>query len=346
MAEELQIADYDFHLPPDRIAQWPLAERDAARLMLLPRAQGEPRHLLIRDLPTLLRPGDLLIFNQSKVVPARLLGVRVATGGRWEGLFLREAEAGLWEMFSQTRGRLREGETLAVGELRLTVAGRTDAGHLLVRPSEAGPPHALLQRFGQVPLPPYIRKGLASEADRDRYQTVYAKVPGSVAAPTAGLHFTPALLARLSEHEIATAFLTLHVGPGTFQPPTAEQVAAGRLHGEPWEVPQETEEAWHRCRQRGGRVIAVGTTSARTLESACDATGQLRAGSGTTHLFLRPPDAFRTLDGLLTNFHLPRSSLLMLVACLTGRERLLAAYREAISASYRFYSYGDAMLVL
>lgn len=365
MAEELQVADYSFPLPKELIAQEPLPERDAARLMVLDRAHGAVSHRQVRDLPELVRPGDLLVLNQSRVLPARLFGVRAATGGKWEGLFLHAPQPGVWALLSQTRGYLKEGETILVSApgpqtvdelrrsrendspaaLRLTVLGRTPERHLLVRPASEGPAETLLERFGHVPLPPYIRKGMDGPKDRERYQTVFAQAAGSVAAPTAGLHFTSVLLKRLEAAGVALAFVTLHVGLGTFLPLEPEQLRSGLLHEERWSVPPATARAWAECRQRGGRVIAVGTTSVRTMESAWRG-GAVREGAGTTRLFIRPPYAFRSVDGLMTNFHLPESSLLMLVSAFVGRERILAAYAEAVRERYRFFSYGDAMLAM
>jgi S-adenosylmethionine:tRNA ribosyltransferase-isomerase len=396
VAEEFQVADYRYDLPRELIAQHPLPERDAARLLVLDRRTGAMDHRLVRELTALLRPGDLVIFNQSRVIPARLFGYRQATGGQWEGLFLREHPDGVWELLSQTRGYLRPGEFIRINPLvpahspggrgssaapkclLLEVVGRTPEHHLLVLPREiapspepsppkgeevavtgpspltAMPRHApargegvlaLLERFGHVPIPPYIRKGVAEPDDRERYQTVFAKDSGSVAAPTAGLHFTPALLQRLRDAGVELACVTLHVGLGTFQPLQEEHLRTDQLHEERWQVPAETATAWENCRARGGRIIAVGTTTARTLESACQ-DGKVQAGAGVTRLFIHPPYQFKTMDGLMTNFHLPESSLLMLVCAFAGRERVLSAYAEAARLRYRFYSYGDAMLIL
>lgn len=340
--------DYDYWLPPDLIAQVPCVPRDQARLMVLDAAAG-PEHRCVADLPDLLRPGDLLVVNDSRVVPARLRGRRAATGGKWEGLYLTTTPTGVWELLSQTRGRLRSGETLEVqaptGDaiLRLVVRGRTADRHLLAEPQASGSVWHLLERFGHTPIPPYIRGGNDDAADRDRYQTVYAATPGSVAAPTAGLHFTPELLQRLTDRGIGRAAVTLHVGVGTFAPLRPEQFAAGVLHREWCAVPEAAVQAISATRQRGGRVVAVGTTSARTLETWA-AQGSPSSWAGETTLFIRPPFTFQVVDGLMTNFHLPRSSLLMLVAALIGRDRLLRAYDEAVRRRYRFYSYGDAML--
>ncbi|HMP60142.1 MAG TPA: tRNA preQ1(34) S-adenosylmethionine ribosyltransferase-isomerase QueA [Gemmatales bacterium] len=359
MAEELQIAAYDYDLPPELIAQVPCIPRDQARLMRLERAGPGLDHHRVRDLPGLLRAGDLLVFNDSRVLPARLLGQRAATGGKWEGLYLRTHASGAWELLSQTRGWLRVGEELTVPALaagmpplRLRVQGRTPERHLLALPvadraeaANAVDAPALLERYGQTPPPPYIRGGRAAPDDRERYQTIFAREPGSAAAPTAGLHFTPQLVADLEARGVQRATVTLHVGTGTFAPLRPDQLAEGLLHEEWCQVPVGTVAAIEATRAQGGRVIAVGTTSARTLESAAQ-QGWPAAWSGATRLFIRPPFRFQLVDGLLTNFHLPRSSLLMLVAAFACPERLQSAYAVAIRERYRFYSYGDAMLIL
>lgn len=336
----------DYELPPHLIAQEPAADRDASRLLVVDRSTGALRHHHFRDLPELLNPGDLLVLNDTRVLPARLIGHREKTGGRWEGLFLRETPDGLWELLAQTRGRPVAGETIVIepGPLRLTLRGRA-GGHWLAEPSPAGRPAELLAASGRVPLPPYIRKGRASTADRDRYQTVYARADGSVAAPTAGLHFTPTVLDRLQARGIGRASVTLHVGLGTFEPMKTTDPTQHKMHAEWGEVPTATVEAIRACKARGGRVIAVGTTATRALESAARG-GELVPWAGETDIFIHPPYRFRVLDGLITNFHLPRTTLLLLVAALAGPELVKAAYAEAIRQGYRFYSYGDAMLVV
>lgn len=337
----------DFDLPPELIAQSPVAERDQARLLVVDRAQRRMAHHRFGDLAELLHPGDLLILNDTRVLPARLLGRRTRTGGRWEGLYLRTLADGTWEMLCQTRGRPAAGETIAVepGPLVLRLRGRTAEGHWVVEPSSAEPAAAVLERYGHVPLPPYIRKGREDPADRGRYQTVYAQSPGAVAAPTAGLHFTSQVFARLAEREIDTAFVTLHVGLGTFRPIQAADYRQHAMHRERGTLSAETAAAHAACRARGGRVLAVGTTSVRVLETAA-AGGTLRPWSGETDLFIHPPYSFRAVDLLLTNFHLPRSTLLLLTAAFAGTELLRQAYAEAIAQRYRFFSYGDAMLIV
>jgi S-adenosylmethionine:tRNA ribosyltransferase-isomerase len=311
-------------------------------------------HQVFRELPSLLDPGDLLVLNDTRVLPARVIGRRARTEGKWEGLILGTAAQGAWELLCQTRGRLIVGESLLVdaphGEaagppLRLCLIGKTPAGRWLAQPSEPGTLPELLARHGRVPLPPYIRKGRAGPEDRERYQTVYAHHAGAVAAPTAGLHFTPAVFEALRQRGIDWTFLTLHVGPGTFQPVKVEDVAEHRVESEWGELPATTVEAINACKERGNRVVAVGTTSVRVLETAGSKGLPLSAWSGDTDLTIRPPFDFRVVDALVTNFHLPRSSLLLLVAAFTGMESMRRAYQVAIEKEYRFYSYGDAMVI-
>jgi S-adenosylmethionine:tRNA ribosyltransferase-isomerase len=344
----MHIDEFDYPLPEHLIAQEPSPRRDQSRLLVVRRGTAALAHHVFCDLPRLLRPGDLLVLNDTRVLPARLIGRRERTGGRWEGLFLAEAPGGAWELIGQTRGRLVEGETVVVdgspAPLRLTFEGRTAEGHWLLRPTELAPAGELLAQYGQVPLPPYIRKGRAGDADRERYQTVYARHGGAVAAPTAGLHFTPQTFDELRGRGIGWAFVTLHVGVGTFQPVKVTDVARHRVHREWGELPAATAEAVATCKARGGRVVAVGTTSVRVLETAAPA-GEVRPWSGETELTVCPPFRFRAVDALVTNFHLPRSSLLLLVAAFTGLESMRAAYRAAVEQGYRFYSYGDAMLI-
>jgi S-adenosylmethionine:tRNA ribosyltransferase-isomerase len=354
----LTLADFDYDLPKHLIAQRPCPERDSARLMVVRRATQEIAHHQVRDLPHLLQAGDLLVLNDTRVLPARLYGRRERTGGKWEGLFLHHTAEGLWELLSQTRGRLAEGERIRIprpdlleaglgGEdsLHIVLVSKTAEGHWLAKPDQPGPPEKLLQDYGHTPLPPYIRKGQDEPGDRERYQTVYAARPGAVAAPTAGLHFTPELLRQLGQRGVEQAYVTLHVGIGTFQPMQAENVAAHRMHREWGELSAPTAEMIRRCRSRGGRVAAVGTTSVRVLETAATA-GPIQTWSGETDLFLYPPYQFRAVDVLLTNFHLPRSTLLVLVSAFAGVELVRRAYQAAVAEGYRFYSYGDAMLIL
>jgi len=348
-----ELTAFDFELPSVQIAQRPCAQREAARLLVLDRARDTLEHAQVADLPRWLAAGDLMVTNATRVVRARLLG-RKTTGGSAEALLLEERAAGRWRALVRCGGRLRPGLRLAFGPKARAEAGAgakcieaevvdvaSDGIATLVFPIAVSP-----YDWGELPLPPYIRAGRAQAEDHERYQTIYARVPGSVAAPTAGLHLGPGLLAALSEAGVNRCELVLHIGPGTFRPPRTEELACGRLHPERFELPAETAAAVNCSRSAGHRVLAVGTTTTRVLESCADPTGRVTPQSGTTDLFLRPGSHFRAVDALLTNFHLPRSSLLMLVAAFAGRERVLAAYREAIARGYRFYSYGDAMLIL
>jgi S-adenosylmethionine:tRNA ribosyltransferase-isomerase len=348
----LRVAEFDFDLPNELIAQQPAERREQSRLMVVERATGRIGHHHFAELPELLDRRDILARNVTRVIPARLVGRRESTGGRWEGLFLDEREDRSWEILATTRGRPMVGERVVVGDgLRLVLEARGEAGRWVVRPLAEGATDpvpetlALLERHGRTPLPPYIRKGVEAESDRARYQTVYARDPGSVAAPTAGLHFSEEIFARLAGRGIAWADLTLHVGVGTFRPIEVDDLSEHVMHAEWAELSAAAARALRARREAGGRVVAVGTTSARTLETAA-AGGVLEPFSGPTHLFIRPGHVFRGLDALLTNFHLPRSSLLVLVSALAGIEPIRAAYRAAIARRYRFYSYGDAMLIL
>lgn len=333
---------WDYQLPSEHIARHPADRRDASRLMRVPLGEAGVHDHTFAELPTLLRRGDLLVANDTSVLRSRVFARR-PTGGRVELLLLGAGPGEIEAMGRPTR-RLAEGEVLTVpGAGTITVLGRAEDPSLLrVRTDPS--PLELMDRAGEVPLPPYLEREADAE-DRERYQTVYAAAPGSAAAPTAGLHFTPELLAALTASGIGFTTVTLHVGLGTFRPLRDEDLDAGVLHPEAWVVPTHTAALIAGTRAAGGRVIAVGTTALRALESAWK-DGAVRPGAGTTRLFLRPPDPIRAADGLITNLHLPRSSLLMLVACLVGRERLLDAYREAVSRGYRFYSYGDAMLLV
>jgi S-adenosylmethionine:tRNA ribosyltransferase-isomerase len=343
----LRIDAFDYALPPGAIAQEPLPDRAASRLMVLDRARAEVGHRVFRDLPALLSPGDLLVVNRSRVFPARLLGQREG-GGRAEVLLIRPLGGDVWEALVRPGRRLRAGTRVIVAEdLALRIeSGATgdDPARRRVRLECVGDPAVVLQRRGHTPLPPYIRRPDRPE-DGERYQTVYARETGSVAAPTAGLHFTPELLAALEARGVERAEVVLHVRPGTFRPVQAARVEDHRVEPEPYRVPAETAAAVHRTRARGGRVVAVGTTTVRALETAAK-DGDVSEGEGETDLVILPGFRFQVVDALLTNFHLPRSSLLLLVCALGGRERILAAYEEAVRAAYRFYSYGDAMLIV
>ncbi|MBX3028090.1 tRNA preQ1(34) S-adenosylmethionine ribosyltransferase-isomerase QueA [bacterium] len=335
-------AAFDFELPPELIAQVPAARRDGARLLVLGRRAGGLDHRAVSDLPGLLRPGDLLVFNDARVRPARLFG-RIDSGGAVELLVVRARAGGVWECLGRPSRRLRPGMAVALPDgSRATVRERLAPGRYALAFS-AGDVEGLLERHGELPLPPYIRRPDGPlPSDAERYQTVFARRPGAVAAPTAGLHFTPALLAALAGRGIDRAFVTLDVGPATFLP--LRQAADG-LDGEWAEVPAATVDAIARTRAAGGRIVAVGTTTTRALESAARRPGGLQPGGFWADAFIRPGFRFAVADALLTNFHLPRSTLLMLVAAFAGQAPVLAAYAEAVRARYRFYSYGDAMLI-
>jgi S-adenosylmethionine:tRNA ribosyltransferase-isomerase len=338
----MRLADFDYPLPPELIAQEPAPERDGARLLVAER--GVPtRHASVRDLPAVLRAGDLLVLNDTRVIAARVRGRR-PTGGRLELLFVRPLADGVWEVL--VRGGPRPAEPVHLPDATGTwVAARGD-GLWELRVEAGEPVLDWLERVGEVPLPPYIRRPDGPTVrDRERYQTVFADARGAVAAPTAGLHLTPALLGALEAAGVASARLTLHVGPATFLPIREDALDDVRLGTERWIVPADTAARVNAARAAGGRIVAVGTTSVRALESAADADGGLRAGAGETTLFIRPGHRFRCVDALLTNFHLPRSPLLLLVSALAGWGRVRAAYAEAVARRYRFYSYGDAMFL-
>jgi len=344
---------YDYTLPRELIAQQPTEQRIDARLMVIDRAAGSIEHHHIRDLPEFFRAGDALVLNTTKVIPARMVGVRTSSGGRWEGLFLRQAEGGVWETLSHTRGHLTPGETLTLRDREgrqleaLVVVARLPGGHLAVRPLLEASLEDFLERFGRVPIPPYIRDGQMVDDDVVRYQTVYAREAGSVAAPTAGLHFTTDLLKRIQERGVVRVPVVLHVGLGTFSPIKSTNVSEHAMHSEWGEITDAVASRLNQCRAEGGRIIAVGTTSVRVLESACQHhAGALAAWSGETNIFIRPPYAFHAVDALMTNFHLPKSTLMLLVCAFAGHDLIMRAYAEAIEQRYRFYSYGDAMLIL
>lgn len=346
----MDVSELDFALPEELIAQAPVDPRDASRLLLVPRTGGPPAHHRFAELPDLLAPGDLLVLNDSRVIPARLLGVK-ESGGRVEVLLVEPAEGptaggcARWIAMAQASKPIRVGTRVRFDGLGAEVVRVLGDGFYEVDfDRDPAGLEAAIARIGRVPLPPYIRRD-PGDADRERYQTIVAREPGSVAAPTAGLHFTPELLSRLDARGIERATVTLHVGPGTFLPVRASRLEDHRMHAERYDVPQETARAFDAVRRRGGRVVAVGTTSVRTLESAVTPDG-LRAGPGRTDIFIRPGHRFRAVDGLVTNFHLPRSTLLALVCAFGGKEPVLHAYREAVAARYRFFSYGDSMAIL
>ncbi|MBP5209242.1 MAG: tRNA preQ1(34) S-adenosylmethionine ribosyltransferase-isomerase QueA, partial [Clostridia bacterium] len=334
--------------PEELIAQTPLPRRDSSRLMVLDRRTGEIAHRHFFDIIDCLRPADMLVVNSSKVIPARLLGVAEANGAPEELLLLRARPGGVWETLVRPGKRAREGAVFVFGDGVLTarVERVLEDGNRLVSfgydAARFGNLYEVLCEVGNMPLPPYIKEKLK---DRDRYQTVYAKEEGSAAAPTAGLHFTPELLDRIRAKGVGWGEVTLHVGLGTFRPVKAKKIAEHVMHTEHFSVPESVADEINRRRADGGRIVAVGTTSCRTLESVADETGRVRACEGETGIFIYPGYRFKVVDALITNFHLPQSTLLMLVSALAGRERVLAAYREAVKERYRFFSFGDAMFI-
>ncbi len=346
-----ELDQYDYELPEGLIAQYPLPDRSAARLMIVDRSSAQLAHHHVSDLPDLLHPDDCLVINDSKVIPARLLGYRRQTGGRWEGLFVDRDPRGIWRVLGKTRGKLTAGERVVLinaqgrDDIELEFLARLPDKAWAVRACSGEDPFAILDRVGRVPLPPYIRKGEMRPEDRQTYQTIYARDPGSVAAPTAGLHFTEGLFHRLIDRGIAICRVTLHVGLGTFHPIKVESLDQHVMHKEWAHLRAEAVETIESRRRAGGRVVAVGTTSMRVLETAAG-DGELRPFSGETDLFIRPPFSFHAVDALMTNFHLPRSTLLVLVRTFGGDALMRRAYEEAVSERYRFFSYGDAMLIL
>jgi S-adenosylmethionine:tRNA ribosyltransferase-isomerase len=338
-------ADYDFELAADRIAQTPAARRDESRLMVVDRASGSIAHRRFRDLPQLVPPGDVLVLNTTRVLRARLLGRR-DSGAPAEVLLLKALGEDRYEAMVSPGGKLRPGRVVHVAPgVDVTIEQVTERRTRIVRLRSELPAAEAIERFGHVPLPPYIDRA-DEPTDAERYQTVYAREPGSVAAPTAGLHFTDELLEDLARRGVRRADVVLHVGAGTFKPVEVEDPAAHVMHEESYCVPAETADDVNRARREGASVWAVGTTSVRTLESAAAPDGSVRPGSGETRIFIRPPYRFRVVDHLITNFHLPRSTLIMLVAAFAGYDLTMRAYREAVDAGYRFYSYGDAMAIL
>ena len=337
-------SDYDYALPDDRIAQQPVEPRDASRLLVLDRTTGTLDHRTFRDLADLIPPTDALVVNTTRVFRARLLGHR-DSGGQAEILLLRPIDDTHFEAMVHPGGKLRPGRVVTIApDFRVEIVDTTERRTRIVRLLTDGDARSAIERYGHVPLPPYIARGDAA-GDVERYQTVFAREEGSVAAPTAGLHFTPELLAALSARGVHRAELLLHVGAGTFKPVEAEDPAAHLMHEEWYQMPAESAALLDATRAGGGRICAVGTTSLRTLESVLGADGRFRAGTGETSIFIRPPHRPRSAELLVTNFHLPRSTLLMLVAAMAGYELTMHAYDVAVREGYRFYSYGDAMLI-
>jgi len=349
----MKVDEFDFELPERLIAQRPLPERTSSRLLVLHRADGRTEHRTFTDLAEYLRPGDTLVLNDTKVMPARLLGVKADTGAKAEVLLLKRLEGDRWEALVKPGKKIRRGTVLHFGKsgpsdaplLAAHVEEEGEMGARVIRFSYEGIFQELLDRLGEMPLPPYIKEKLE---DRDRYQTVYARHEGSAAAPTAGLHFTEDFLARLEQQGVKLCRITLHVGLGTFRPVTAETVEEHKMHAEWYSVSPESADLLNEAKAGGGRIVAVGTTSARTLETLGQrfGPGRIEAASGWTDIFIYPGYRFTMVDALLTNFHLPRSTLVMLVSALAGRENILRAYKEAIEREYRFFSFGDAMLII
>jgi len=343
VSEHLRLSDFAFDLPEELIAQTPAVDRDRSRLLVLDRRTGAVSHRVFSDIGEYLVPGDLLILNDTKVFPCRLQA-RKAGGGKAELFLLEEQGINIWQAL--IKGGVEAGKRVAIAPgIEAEVLSAAHDGVRLVRFHGVADIRARLDELGRTPLPPYIKRDPGAE-DRERYQTVYASREGAVAAPTAGLHFTDTLLERLRDQGVGTAMVTLHVGPGTFQPVRTEELSEHRMHAERYEVPEETAEQVNRARAEGRRVIAVGTTSVRALETSALSDGKVRGGAGSSELFVTPGFRFQVVSGMVTNFHLPKSTLLMLVAAFAGRERVLSAYREAVGRHYRFYSYGDAMLIL
>lgn len=345
----LDINLFDYHLPEGKVALYPAEPRHSSKLLFLPRHQGRIRHLLFTDLPSLLKDGDLLVLNDSKVFPARLHGKKRSTGGNVELFLLQKIDNGVWEALVRPGRRLPPGTEVELfgNKLRAKLGGRTSGGGRQVSfSSDDGELMSMIWQFGEVPLPPYIDRQ-PEEADKSRYQTIYAQNVGAVAAPTAGFHFTDSILEMMKSVGAQTVMLTLHPGLGTFRPITRSDIAQHQMHSERFCIAPDVAHTINRARREKRRIIAVGTTTVRALESSCDGSGLIESGGWReTELFIKQPYEFKCLDGLLTNFHLPKSTLLILVSALAGRERVLAAYQEAIERDYRFYTYGDAMLIL
>lgn len=336
--------DFWYNLPEELIAQTPLADRDTSRLLVLDRVSGAVSHRHFFDVLDYLRPGDCLVMNDSRVLPARLIGNRPG-GGAAELLLLKELESGEWECLARPGRKLREGQTVTFGDGKLiaTITGVKPDGNRIVKFDYEGIFLEVLEQLGRMPLPPYIKTELQ---DNERYQTVYSRQPGSAAAPTAGLHFTNELLDKIRAKGVQTAFVTLHVGLGTFRPVSAEEITDHHMHSELCMISEETADILNQTKKNGGRIICVGTTSCRTLESLVNEDGSFTAGSKWTEIFIYPGYQFKAMNGLITNFHLPESTLVMLVSAFAGRENVLNAYNEAVNERYRFFSFGDAMLVL
>lgn len=341
----MKTSDFYFDLPQELIAQDPLEDRSSSRLLVLDRESGKTQHRIFRDIIEYLNPGDCLVVNNTKVIPARLYGSKIGTDAKIEVLLLKRRENNVWETLVKPGKKCRVGARISFGEGLLIgeVIDVVDEGNRLIRFEYEGIFEEILDKLGQMPLPPYIHHQLK---DKNRYQTVYAKHDGSAAAPTAGLHFTPELLEEIRKKGVHIAHVTLHVGLGTFRPVKVEDVTDHHMHSEFYIVEPEQAELINRVKKEGGKIVAVGTTSCRTLESATDENGILKAGSGWTDIFIYPGYQFKMIDRLITNFHLPESTLMMLVSALAGKDKIMAAYEEAVKERYRFFSFGDAMFIM
>ncbi|WP_102026905.1 tRNA preQ1(34) S-adenosylmethionine ribosyltransferase-isomerase QueA [Salirhabdus sp. Marseille-P4669] len=342
----MKVEDFDFNLPEKLIAQTPLKDRSSSRLMVLNREEGTIQHETFRSVKEFLKPGDCLVLNNTKVLPARVFGIKKDTGAKVEVLLLHQQEEDEWEVLVKPARKVKIGTEIDFGEglLTATCTGEKDHGGRILKFRYDGIFYEILSQLGEMPLPPYIKEQLE---DKDRYQTVYAKEEGSAAAPTAGLHFTTDLLQEIEEMGVHIAYITLHVGLGTFRPVSVESIENHEMHAEFYHVDEDTAALLNQVRSNGGRIITVGTTSTRTLETiARDYNGKFMQASGWTDIFIYPPYEFKAIDGLITNFHLPKSTLIMLISAFAGRAIVLRAYNEAVEKEYRFFSFGDAMLIL
>ncbi|MFQ6387368.1 tRNA preQ1(34) S-adenosylmethionine ribosyltransferase-isomerase QueA [Priestia aryabhattai] len=337
---------FDFHLPEELIAQTPLEQRDASRLMVLNKETGSVKHHMFHDLLDYVQEGDCLVLNDTRVLPARLFGTKEDTGANIEVLLLKQTQGDTWETLVKPAKRVKEGTVISFGDGRLTAVCKetSDQGGRFLEFNYEGIFYEVLEQLGEMPLPPYIKERLD---DQERYQTVFAREQGSAAAPTAGLHFTEKMLEQLKEKGVHIAFLTLHVGLGTFRPVSVDDLEEHDMHSEFYQVSEGTAALLNSVREKGGRIISVGTTSTRTLETiATEHNGKFVASSGWTNIFIFPGYEFKAIDGMITNFHLPKSTLIMLVSALAGRENVISAYEQAVAEKYRFFSFGDAMLIL
>ncbi|MEG6570349.1 tRNA preQ1(34) S-adenosylmethionine ribosyltransferase-isomerase QueA [Thermoanaerobacterium thermosaccharolyticum] len=341
----MNLHEFYYDLPEELIAQEPLKNRDESRLMILNRLTGEIKHDIFKNIISYLNPNDVLVLNDTKVIPARLIGVREDTGGKIEFVLLKRLSKDEWEILVKPGRRAKIGSKFIFGngELKAEVISNTDVGGRIVRFSYEGIFEEVLDKLGEMPVPPYIKKKLE---DKNMYQTVYAKHEGSAAAPTAGLHFTNKLLDDIRKYGVKTVFVTLHVGLGTFRPVKEEVIEKHKMHSEFYTVTEEAAQAINTARKNGGRIISVGTTSTRTLETVADENGIIHAGSGWTDIFIYPGYKYKAIDGIITNFHLPESTLIMMISAFAGKENVMNAYKTAIDNKYRFYSFGDAMLII